>query len=242
MRGWMWFGAIVAVSVLEGCGPVAPGTCVPGTTISCPCPGGATGTQTCNSAGSGYGTCAPCGACTPNCAGKTCGSDGCGGSCGSCGTRTRCDDALGRCVSSGACTRTVGQSCALDADCCASNGVASRCLDLWGFGRVCTSVCTTNASCGGMCCARFEDNSLACANPRFCADTSRCMRRIDEACTTDADCCSDPTTRVPGSCTCLNSSCTCRALCRTHTDCASGCCAPRNDGGLVCSPSAVCGR
>lgn len=242
MRGWLTVFVFVAAGAFDGCAAMPPGACVPGETRTCPCPNGTTATQSCNSAGTGYSACAPCGACTPSCGGRLCGSDGCGGSCGACSAGTRCDDALGRCVSGGGCTRSVGQSCAIDADCCASNGIASRCLDLWGFGRVCTASCTTSASCGGMCCARFEDNSMACAHPRFCADTSRCTRRIDESCTTDADCCADGTTGVPGLCTCVGASCTCRSMCRSHADCTSRCCSVRTDGTAVCSPPSLCGR
>jgi len=95
------------VLVLAACGAPAPspgpgsggGGCVSGQTISCACPGGTQGVQTCGSFGT-YGSCAGCpsggggggggGTCTPSCAGWNCGNDGCGGTCGSCQGNLTC--------------------------------------------------------------------------------------------------------------------------------------------------------
>lgn len=83
---------VLALLLLTACGAPAPtpgpggAGCVVGQTISCACPNGARGVQTCTSFGT-YGSCSGCSGsptCTPACSGRNCGNDGCGGSCGSC--------------------------------------------------------------------------------------------------------------------------------------------------------------
>lgn len=201
------------------------------------CPGVA-----CGDCGAGFSCAAgQCMRQTSPCAGRMCGlgSDGVT-SCGDCGAGFSCSS--GQCVRAPTCSRRVGDFCSASAECCPDGAVPTSCQFVWGFGRICTAQCTSNAGCGSACCARFEDNTMACASSRFCAAETGCTRAVNQSCTIDAECCRDPNARsVPTACGCIGSECICRAMCRANSDCMSGCCAPRSSDGLrVCAAATAC--
>lgn len=234
MRQW-W---MVVVGALMGCSAMPPGTaCAPGETRACPCPSGASGTQTCDSAGTGFSACGPCGnTCTPLCGGRVCGPDGCGGSCGICGAGTTCT--AGQCLSSGPgmCSASnpsgacpTGQQC-LNGACCAQPCGASCCND-------------------GAVCVRDGAGNLSCA--ARCTSTSQCPGAAGMRCCRSLF---DSTTNQPlsfGACgQFVAGETTCR--CSTGADCGSGACTPATNPSAVpvgpyictapgCTPYGQCG-
>lgn len=201
------------------------------------CPG-----VTCGECGAGF-SCSS-GQCVRQpspCAGRSCGlgTDGLT-SCGTCGSGLSCSG--GTCVRGSSCSRQPGASCATHADCCPDGATPVFCEDVWGWGRICTAQCLSNANCGSACCARFDDGNSACADGRFCAATTGCTRAIDEACSGDWECCRDP--RLPGvptACAAIGGAAVCRSMCRSNADCASACCAARpGDGKRVCAAASAC--
>lgn len=222
------------------CNPMAGTCCTPN------CAGRSCGPDGCGGscgtcAGSlvcdfGRGTCTP--TCTPTCAGRNCGPNNCGtGSCGICATGQSCSRA-GVCQST--CFAAPGDACERDSDCCADGGITTLCVNLRGLGRVCTAACGSGSDCNSGCCISTTNGSRVCTTSLRCPNTSLCYADINQACTRDADCCPASSTGNSAACACAGQNCTCRVLCAQDSDCASGCCARRTDGILVCSAASAC--
>jgi len=107
-----------------------------------------------------------------------------------------------------------------------------------------TCIWEPEETCGGEgdeCCSGSTcDGSLECVSDSCRRPASTCSRGIDQSCSSDAECCSDPTSGAPGYCTGLDGIFTCRAGCTANSQCASGCCTTRTDGVGVCSPPSLC--
>ena len=133
----------------------------------------------------------------------------------------------------------VGDPCSTDTDCC-GGGTTNECVTLFGVGRVCAAICSSDAGCASGCCTRISGAPDACTIALWCASGDGCTatNTSGATCSADSDCCRDAADGYPSSCTCFGSACSCHALCTTGADCASGCCAVRTDGIRVCiSPS-----
>jgi hypothetical protein len=179
-------------------GPVDSGgktACVPGATANCACPGGPSGVQTCNSAGTGYGSC-DCPTVDP-CKGKQCGPNGSGGSCGACGTGEICN-VEGKCVATGpgpcslsspSGTCPSGQTCVAGACCDAMQACGSSCC---AAGSMCVQDQSGNLKCRGKC----QASSDCGASEPCCAflaggKKSACLTFAESGhcrCATNSDC------------------------------------------------------
>ena len=145
-----------------------PSACVPNMTVSCLCPGGSSGTQTCNTAGTGFVAACACGTIPTPDAGPSCQATG-----STCTVQGDCCSFLdgdGSCVDYGTGARCA-DGCSVDSDCnsgcCAvlTNGAracgpASACQG--GIGDPCTSdtQCLSGLSCTGTWCTTSCSSSL----------------------------------------------------------------------------------
>lgn len=178
-------------------------------------------------------------ACAPVCSGRVCGPDGCGGSCGDCGASGTCNAMTGQC-----CTRQcAGRACGPDGcgGVCGTCGASMTCNVTTGACQpVCTPSCAGrncgNNGCGGSC--------GTCSGGQTCSPSgvcqTACFARIGDVCTTDTDCCADPS-GVRSRCVRLTGVGTvCTAVCSAGADCASGCCVSLTDGTRACNIPLFC--
>jgi hypothetical protein len=136
--------------------------CTPDSTLACECSTGVAGTETCNSAGTGYGACTNCMVCSPGstascaCSGGNTGTEVCnsaGTGYGTCG----CDgcDVLAGCVGNCA-TQACATACADEA--------TSEAITLYNAAADCVAGACPNTT-GGVCatdsaaCVQCEDDS-----------------------------------------------------------------------------------
>ncbi len=245
-----------------------PTACTPGATVACTCTGTNTpGTQTCNAAGTAYNPCGPCSAtstcsvaagaacqfdsqCCPDTNGVPtyCTQDNGAALCHSaCAVSSDClsnccvarTDGIHVCANTSYCTCTaaVGTACTADAQCCPeSTGNPTYCTGMNGVSQ-CQAACTLNSNCVSGCCAARADGVHVCADPSYCA---ACSVAVGNTCSSDAQCCADPTSGRTTYCTNEVGTTVCRTTCTVGTDCASGCCARRSDGVFICSDPSLC--
>lgn len=137
----------------------------------------------------------------------------------------------------GWCERDVQVSCGGDGEACCDGSACDAGLSCDG------GVCRGASACGGegqACCGGTCSGSLECSGGVCARPAPSCTRSIDQSCASDAECCDDPISGAPAACTGIDGVFTCRAECSSNAQCLSGCCAPRDDGVRVCSPTAFC--
>jgi hypothetical protein len=236
-----------------------PDHCTPGSVVSCACPAGASGTQTCDTSG----TLGACVGCAVSGDAGTVFRDG--------GTSVRCGD--GVCspsesctscsVDCGACRCSVspGSACTSPSMCCGDNAhtVQGTCANLDdGNGPICRGLCTIDSECTSGCCYQLTDGTGACGAAGLGLQGSACS---------SSTCCGPGLSCVGGSCQppvclqagapcssssdcCGNSVCAdvygtgyvCHAHCTHGSDCSSGCCYVLTDGTGACAATLLAPR
>ena len=150
--------------VISGCGGSNPpsSVCTPGSTLTCTCPGGAAGGQSCNADGSAYGPCV-CGGTdggTPSCGDGTCDSgetcSTCASDCGAC--PATCGN--GACDSGETCS-----TCASDCGACPPTGCSVQ---------VSADGNTVTDSCGGSDICICDLDTTCAAGCDLCLTPGRC--------------------------------------------------------------------
>jgi len=245
------FPFFVVTSMLVACsaGGRTPDHCTPGAVVACACPGGSSGTQSCDASGV-LGTClgfsgADAG---PHRDGGAvrCGDGVCsaGESCASCG---------GDCGACGGCSVSPGLSCTTPSMCCGDTGhtLQGTCANLQdGSGAICRGLCVADSECTSGCCYGLNDGTGACgaaglglagspcSSSTCCGGGLSCIGGTCQAeclpagasCSSTLDCCGDSV--------CANvygTGYVCHAHCLHGSDCTSGCCYVLNDGTGACA-------